>query len=42
MQKLYDKAMKKLGRSATALKHETCTLPLDKRGQVNLAAEKEE
>jgi hypothetical protein len=33
MKKLYDKAMKKLGRSASALKPKTLALPEDRRGQ---------
>jgi hypothetical protein len=36
---LYDKAMKKLGRSASALKPKTRRLPHDKRGKANVAAE---
>jgi hypothetical protein len=35
--KLYRKAMKKLGKSASALKPKTRPLPLDHRGQVNIA-----
>jgi hypothetical protein len=43
IKKLYDKVMKKLGRSASkALKSNTRPLPLDGRGQANIPAEDED
>jgi predicted DNA-binding protein (UPF0251 family) len=41
LQSLYEKAMKKMGRSASVLKAKTQRLPEDRRGQVNLAAPEE-